>query len=350
MLTRRAQGKLEGKLVALGFELRQRLLTEAWSQEAVSTAAIEGEHLDLHAVRSSVIRRVTGCMHQGPATPRHVDGLLDMMEDASAHSAAPLSHERLQAWQAALFPTGFSGMVSIRVGAYRNGCEPMQIISGPIGRETIHYEAPSALAVQNNMERLLEWFNSKQEPENLIRAAIAHFWFETIHPFEDGNGRIGRAMIDVTLAQDAGTESRLIRISQRLLERRSDYYSQLNAAQRGSLDITQWIVWFITQVRFAYEQAAIVIDTSLEKARFWLDHSEKALSQRQRKVLNLLLDAGPNGFTGAMNTKKYASITSASRATASRDLIELEYLTLLCRTGVGPATRYYINIPGWVPI
>ena len=346
-LARRAQGIVEGKLAALGFEQRQELAAEAWSQEAVATAAIEGEHLDLQAVRSSVARRLGVADLIGAATPRHVDGLLDIMDDAVTHASVPLAAERLHAWQAALFPTGFSGMTRIRVGAYREHGESMQIVSGRLGKEKVHYEAPPSARVPTEMAHLLNWFNSGQEPDSLVKAAVAHLWFETIHPFEDGNGRVGRVVVDLVLARDTGDLSRLIRISQRLLEKRKSYYDELERAQHGSLDVTRWVVGFVAQVRAACEQASVVIDESLEKARFWFNHRDKKLTARQRKVLNVLLDAGPGRFEGGMSTKKYENSTGASRATSSRDLVELEELGLLRHDGAGPSTRYYINIDGW---
>jgi Fic family protein len=288
-LVRRAQGIVEGKLAALGLPQRQELTAEAWVQEAASTAAIEGERLDLQAVRSSVARRLGIAGNGGPATPRHVDGLLDIMDDAIDNAAAPLSHDRLQAWQAALFPTGFSGMSRIRTGAYRDHAEPMQIVSG----------------------------------------------------------RPGRVLIDLALARGSGEASRLIRISQRLLEKRADYYGELERAQHGSLDVTGWTAWFITQVRAACEQASAVMDASLEKAQFWYSHRDKELTPRQRKAINALLDAGPDGYEGGMSTKKYEHLTGASRATSSRDLIELAHAGLLRQDGAGRSTRYGLNIEGW---
>lgn len=344
---RRAQGVVEGKLGALGFAQRTTLVAEAWSQEAVATAAIEGERLDLSAVRSSVARRLGVGVEKGANVPRHIDGLLDIMDDAVSKATDALTHARLQGWQAAMFPTGFSGMAKIVVGAYREHAEPMQIVSGRIGGEQVHFEAPPSSRVPAEMDALLAWFNAQTEPDTLVQAAIAHLWFETIHPFEDGNGRVGRAIIDLILARDSGEASRLMRISQRLLERRDDYYSELERAQHGPLDVTPWVVWFIAQVRFACEDASVVIDASLEKARFWHAHREAELSPRQRKMLNVLLDAGPGGFEGGMSTKKYESLTGASRATSSRDLTELEDKGLLLRAGSGRSTRYYLAIPGW---
>jgi len=347
---RRAQGMVEGKLAGLGFEQRLELAAEAWSQEAVATAAIEGERLDLAAVRSSVARRLGVGRQDGPNAPRNVEGLLDIMDDAVTHCADEVTAERLQAWQAALFPTGYSGMMKIRVGGYREHAEPMQIVSGRVGRERVHYEAPSSARISEEMGQLLQWFNSSVEPETLVRAALTHLWFETIHPFEDGNGRIGRVWVDLVLARDSGEASRLIRTSQRLLDRRNEYYDQLERAQHGGLDVTDWVSWFVRQVQVSCEEASRTIDDTLAKARFWMDHSSKDLNERQRKAVNLLLDAGPNGFEGGMSTRKYESITGTSRASASRELIELEALGLLARAGAGRSTRYYVKLPGWGPI
>jgi Fic family protein len=345
----RAQGIVEGKLAGLRAEQRLELAAEAWSQDAVATAAIEGERIDLGAVRSSVARRLGVGNQDGPNAPRSVEGLLDIMDDAVRQRDAPLTHDRLCAWQAALFPTGYSGMVKIRVGAYREHAEPMQIVSGRIGQEKVHYEAPSSDRVPVEMQAFLDWFNATNETDSLIKAAIAHLWFETVHPFEDGNGRLGRVLIDLLLARDSGELSRLIRTSQRLLDKRREYYEQLERAQHGEPDVTAWVLWFVQQVRVSCDEAADVIDAALAKALFWLTHQDKTLTARQRKVVNVLLDAGPKGFEGGMSTKKYESIGSTSRATASRELIELETMGLLHRSGAGRSTRYYVNISGWSP-
>jgi Fic family protein len=346
---RRAQGTVEGRLAALGFEQRLELAAEAWSQEALATAAIEGERLDLATVRSSVARRLGVGNQDGPNAARNVEGLLDVMDDAVVRCTDEMTDERLQAWQAALFPTGYSGMTKIRVGGYREHAEPMQIVGGRVGREQVHYEAPPSERVAEEMGLLLRWFNSSTEPDTLVRTARTHLWFETIHPFEDGNGRVGRVWVDLVLARDSGEASRLIRTSQRLLERRNEYYEQLEQAQHGGLDVTTWVTWFILEVKVSCEEASSTVDDALAKARFWMDHNDKDLSERQRKVMNLLLDAGPNGFEGGMSTRKYESIAGTSRATASRELIELEAHGLLVQVGAGRATRYYVNLPGWSP-
>jgi Fic family protein len=346
-LARRAQGVVEGKLAALGFQQRQELAAEAWAQDAMATAAIEGERLDLLAVRSSVARRLGTADHKGIAPPRDVEGLLDIMDDAVSRANEPLTHARLHAWQAALFPTGFSGMRQVKTAAYRG--DAVRIVSGRPGNETVHYEAPSGSSVPREMQQLLDWFNADEGLDSIVKAALSHVWFETIHPYEDGNGRVGRNLVDLCLARDAGETSRLVRVSQRLLEQRDAYYKRLGQAQHGDGDVTTWIVWFVAQVRAAWENASEVVETSLEKARFWAHHAGLALNTRQRKAVNTLLDHGPGGFEGGMNTRKYVSLTGTSRATASRELIELAALGVLKQVGGGRSTRYYVDLTGWVP-
>jgi Fic family protein len=347
---RRAQGIVEGKLAGIGFEQRLELAAEAWSQDAVATAAIEGERIDLTAVRSSVARRLGVGRQDGPHAPRNVEGLLDIMDDGVRHREAPLTHDRLYAWQAALFPTGYSGLARIRVGAYREHAEPMQIVSRRVGHEKVHYEAPPSANVPADMQTFLDWFNAQTEHDNLVKAALAHLWFETVHPFEDGNGRIGRVLIDLVLARDSGEVSRMFRTSQRLLDQRNAYYAQLERAQHGGLDVTEWVLWFVEQVRVSCEEASSAVDVALGRATFWMNHADKVLNSRQRKIVNLLLDAGPDGFEGGMSTKKYESVAATSRATASRELIELEEMGLLRKVGAGRSTRYYLGIPGWGPV
>ncbi len=346
---RRALASLEARLSAIGLRERQRLAVESWSQDAVATAAIEGERLNLEAVRSSVCRRLGAEGATLGHGPRNVEGLLDLMEDAVGNAGEAITDARLQSWQQALFPTGFSGLKPVLVNAYRVSREPMQIVSGPIGHEKVHYEAPPSAAVSAEMKRFLKWFNQEKEPDALVRAAMAHLWFETIHPFEDGNGRVGRAVVDLTLTRDLGEASRTIRISRQLWDNRDAYYDRLNRAQHAGLDVTPWVVWFISQVRAACEKAMGVVDLSLAKARFWATHSDKDLNARQRKIVNTLLDAGPGGFEGGMSTRKYEASTSTSRATASRELIDLAALGLIVSVGAGRSTRYYIDLEGWTP-
>ena len=356
---RRAQGRVEGMMVALHADQALELEAEAWSYEAVSTAAIEGETLDFAAVRSSVARRLGAADQAGPDAPRHVEGLLDVMQEAVLQRDAPVTHERLHAWQAALFPGGFSSGRKIFIGSYRQHAEPMQIVSGALGLQaTVHYEAPPSARVHDEMEKLLAWFNAPSETDAFVKAALAHLWFETVHPFEDGNGRVGRVLVDLVLARDMGRPVLMLRPSQRLRQQRKAYYQQLEQAQRGNVDVTDWVLWFIEQVRVACEEAAKVIGESLARALFWFTHRDKKLNERQRKVINRMLRDGPASFQGGLDAATYVKITKEARAaqstdvarvTASRDLSELKSLGLLVQTGAGRGTRYHINLPGWGP-
>lgn len=356
---RRAQGRVEGMMVALHADQRLELAAEAWSYEAVSTAAIEGESLDLAAVRSSVARRLGAAYQDGPEAPRDVEGLLDIMQDAVLRQDQPVTHERLHAWQAALFPSGFSSGRKILTGRYRQHAEPMQIVSGAAGpKATVHYEAPPSAQVHAHMDSLLAWFNSDAEPDAFVKAALAHLWFETVHPFEDGNGRVGRVLVDLALARDMGRPVLMLRPSQRLRQKRKDYYQQLERAQRGGVDVTEWVLWFIEQMRASCDEAAKVIGETLARGLFWFTHRDKKLNERQRKVINRMLKDGPDSFKGGLDTATYLKITKeartakstdVARVTASRDLAELKNLGLLVQTGAGRATRYHVNLPGWGP-
>jgi Fic family protein len=346
---RLAQGRVTGKAQALGLEAVGSAAGEIWAAEALATAAIEGEKLDLDAVRSSVARRLG---LPAPAKVRHardVEGLLDMMQDAVTRAGQPLTRARLFAWQAALFPTGRSGLVKIRTGGWRTRNEPMQIVSGPIGREKVHYEAPPARDVPRLMSEFLRWFEDPAEmpPDALVRAAIAHLWFETVHPFEDGNGRVGRAIVDLVLARDSGVSTPLYLMSSRLAAKRKQYYEALERAQRGTLDATAWTAWFIGEFAIACRESEETIDRSLAKARFWARLTEVSLSDRQRKAVNALLDAGPGGFVGGLSAGKYQNLTSTSRQTASRDLADLVEKGVLHVTGQRKSTRYHVAVPEW---
>ena len=349
---RRLQGEIEGKARAIGLDRKGEVATEVLAQEVIATAAIEGEKLDPVAVRSSVMRHL-GLADTGPHD-RHVDGLVDVISDAGTAFQLPLDHDRLHRWQSALFPGGTSGITRIAVGRYRDHSDPMQIVSGLPGKEKVHYEAPPSGRVRAEMDRFLQWFSSTTpaalpEPQNmdgLARAAIAHVWFESIHPFEDGNGRIGRAIVDMALAQDQGSPLRLYSLSRQLLESRAAYYAALNHAQRGTGDVTGWIEWFARQIGAACVRSGEVIDRALEKSRFWASHAT-ILKERQRKVLQRLLDDGDGGFLGGLNAEKYMKITAVSKATATRDLTDMLAENLLWTQGQGKSLRYFINVPGW---
>ncbi len=349
---RRMQGLIEGKAQAIGLERDGQIAREVMEAEVIATAAIEGEQLDPAAVRSSVMRRL-GLASIGPQD-RSVDGLVDVINDATSGFETPLDDDRLHRWQSALFPGGTSGIRRIAVGRYRDHEVPMQIVSGPPDRELVHYEAPPSRQVGDEMTRFLNWFarttpvpGYRPEIDGLARAAIAHLWFESIHPFEDGNGRIGRAIVDMAIAQDHRATVRLCSLSRQLLESRKGYYDALNAAQRGTGDATNWVVWFAQQYSLACERSSQVIDRAIEKARFWADHAKLELNERQRKVLQRLLDDGDGGFLGGLNAEKYTRITGTSKPSATRDLADLVRAGLLWTTGQGKAVRYYVNVPGW---
>ena len=340
---RRAQGELSGmaRLLDPNSDLHAQL--EVLTSEGVATSAIEGERFDPNALRSSLARRL-GLPTAGlPTPPRSIEGLVDVLLDATQKLDKPLTQRTLAGWQAALFPTGRSGLSKIRVGTLR-GASPMRIVSGPIDRQRVHYEAPPRLRLERELKRFLGWFNKPPaRVDRLLRAGVAHAWFELIHPFEDGNGRVGRALLDRALAQDENRSSRLYSLSARFMAVRSEYYDALGALSRGDLDATEWLKWFLEQVVAACGESAGTVERVLQKARFWVRHAQAALSERQRKALNALLDAGPDGFVGGMTNKKYAHLTHVSPATAQRDLAELAERGILQTRGAGRSVRYELT-------
>jgi len=346
------QGEIEGKARAIGIDRAGEVAREVLQQEVLATAAIEGEKLDPAAVRSSVMRRLG--MADGGPQDRHVDGLVEVISDATNAFDSPLDHDRLCRWQSALFPGGTSGIRRIAVGRYRDHSEPMQIVSGAPGKEVVHYEAPPSRQVPAEMDRFLEWFSATRptsgqpaKTDGLARAAIAHLWFETIRPFEDGNGRIGRAIVDMAIAQDHSAPVRLYSLSRQLLESRRAYHDALNQAQRGDGEATEWVKWFAQQLSAACRRSGDIIDRAIEKGRFWSDHATVALNARQRKVLQRLLDDGDGGFLGGLSAEKFMKMTGASKATATRDLTDMLTKGVLWSGGQGKGTRYYINVSGW---
>ena len=344
------QGRLLGLAKAIGAAELSLVQRDVWVGEAVATAAIEGERLDLASVRSSVARRLGIAPTLVAAVPRNVEGLLDIMEDAAANWDSELSEERLFRWQSALFPHGYSSLRTIATGRYRTHDEPMQIVSGPIGRETMHYEAPPSRAVRAETRNFLDWFNRTRHSDavnGILRAGIAHVWFESIHPFEDGNGRVGRAIVDMALAQEAHLPYRLHGMSSEMRRQQSAYYAALNAAQRGDGDVSGWLSWFVNAFVTACQGSATLIDESLVRARFWSEHRAVELNTRQRKVLDKMLEAGPGRYEGGMTPRKYVALTGATSVTASRDLSELVTKGLLVRAGSGRSTYYNLAIPGW---
>ncbi len=351
---RQRRGELIGQCAAVGLDAAAPTLRELWVQEALATSAIEGEALNPDSVRSSVLRHLRLDSDTSVPVSRQVDGLVDVMEDATQNYADALDKDRLCRWHAALFPTGTSGLRRIRVGAYRDHADPMQIVSGLLGREVVHYTAPPSSQMDTQMKAFLSWFERTRPDrkptaalDGIARAAIAHLWFESIHPFEDGNGRIGRAIIDLALAQDAAAPQRLVSLSHQLLAQRRGYYNALQTAQHGGTDVSDWVLWFVQQYLHACDHTGALIQVALEKSRFWAQHAGAVLNARQRKVVQRLLDDGDGGFLGGLNAEKYIKMTGASKATATRDLAQLVQEGLLFTRGQGKALRYFVNVPGW---
>lgn len=324
---RLVQGRLLGLAQGFNQSIRDELSSQALTDEMITTSAIEGETLDRDSVRSSIAYRL-GLKTAGiDAKPdRYVEGLLDIMLDATGNYQESLTLERLKGWQAALFPTGYSGIQKINVGELREEGE-MQIISGRPGKTKVHFVAPPCEGLKKELDGFIKWFNKKinhkHSLDGIIRSAIAHLWFEILHPFDDGNGRIGRAIIDMALAQDEKCAVRFFSLSKQIMSERKGYYAILEKTTKGNLDITCWLVWFLDCYQNAIITSLNDIDNITEKSKFWQRHSQTNLNDRQRKVLNKLLDAGKKGFVGGMTTRKYVSICKVSRATAYRELIDL---------------------------
>lgn len=343
-------GRLFGKAEAIGAAELALVQRDVWSGEAVATAAIEGESLNLASVRSSVARRLGITPEFVASVPRNIEGLLDVMESAAADWNSDLTEERLCRWQGALFPDGGSALRSIETGRYRSHIDPMQIVSGPMGHEVVHYEAPPSAAVRAEMRNFLDWFNRTRGTslDGIVRAGLAHVWFESIHPFEDGNGRVGRAIVDMALAQDARLPTRLHGVSTELRRCQVAYYEALNKAQRSACDVTSWLEWFTNVFSSSCQASTTLIDEALVRARFWGEQKHIALNARQRKVLNKILEAGAGRFEGGLTQRKYVSMTSASPATASRDITDLVSKRILVPgDAAGRSTYYNLAIPGW---
>lgn len=335
---RHRQGRLLGRMEGLGFSFRSEAHLATLTADVVKSSAIEGEKLDTEEVRSSIARRL-GLEQAGTAVAsRDVEGVVEMMLDATQHHARPLTAERLFGWHAALFPTGRSGMHKITVGAWRPvEAGAMQVVSGPIGRERIHFEAPSADRLDQEMRAFLEWFETSNGIDPVLKAGVAHFRFVTIHPFEDGNGRIGRAIADLALTRADGTAERFYSMSSQIEAERKDYYLELERAQRNGLDVTLWLEWFLSCLRRALIQAEATLSGVLQKARFWEHVNEQPVNDRQRKVLQRLLD----GFEGKLTSSKYAKLVKCSEDTALRDIQALVKRGLLLKNEAGGRSTSY---------
>src|SRR5439155_11292265 len=338
---RHEQGRLSGRMEALGFNLRQEAVLETLTSDVLKTSEIEGEKLDPEQVRSSIARRLG--MDIGGLKPadRNVEGIVEMMLDATRRYDQPLTEERLFAWHASLFPTGQSGMTKIRVGAWRDdSAGPMQVVSGPVGRERVHFQAPAADRLDHEMKAFLDDFNGKAEADLVLRAALAHLWFVTIHPFDDGNGRIARAIADMVLARSENSPQRFYSMSAQIRQERNAYYSILEETQKGTLDITPWMEWFLGCLGRAIDGAQTTLGAVLAKARFWESIAGVALNERQRLVVNRLLD----GFEGKLTSSKYAKLVKCSQDTAARDIAFLvEHGVLVRNPGGGRSTSYSLG-------
>jgi len=336
---RHLQGRLLGRMESLGFQLREEATLQALTQDVVKTSEIEGEKLDLETVRSSIARRMG--LDIGALRPidRNVEGIVDIMLDATRKHDNPLTRERLFGWHGALFPTGRSGLERITVGAWRpSESGAMQVISGPIGREKVHFEAPGHDRLRAEMSAFLKWFNAPSEIDLVLKSALAHFWFVTIHPFEDGNGRIARAIADMLLARSEKTSQRFYSMSAQIQQERNGYYDVLERSQKGTLDITIWIGWYLNCLKRAIDASEKLLESVLAKDRFWEKHAGKSLNERQRKVINRLLD----GFEGKLTSSKWAKLTKCSQDTALRDIRDLLERDILIKEQAGGRSTSYV--------
>ncbi|PVM92166.1 DUF4172 domain-containing protein [Caulobacter radicis] len=336
---RHRQGRLLGRMDALGFSLREEAALRTLTEDVLKSSEIEGEILDKEQVRSSIARRLGIDIGALKPADRHVDGVVEMMLDATQRFDQPLSEERLLGWHASLFPTGYSGLSKIVVGAWRDETAgPMQVISGPIGREKVHYEAPAAGRLADEMRAFLGWFNADAGDDPVVKAALAHLWFVTVHPFEDGNGRIARAIADMALARSDGSPQRFYSMSSQIRLERKDYYDTLEATQKGGVDVTGWIAWFLGCLDRAFDGAEATLATVLAAARFWETHAGEAFNERQRAMLQRLLA----GFEGKLTSSKWATITKCSQDTAGRDIDDLVRRGVLIRDAAGGRSTSYL--------
>lgn len=336
---RHLQGRLLGQMESLGFKFQEEALLSTLTLDVLKSNEIEGEVLNKDQVRSSIARRLGLAVSGLVDIPRNVDGVVEMMLDATQHYMKPLTTERVYGWHAALFPTGYSGMYKIEAGKYRSG--DMQVVSGAMGKERVHYEAPKADVLEVEMKRFLNWFNNESETDPVLKAAVAHFWFVTIHPFDDGNGRIARTITDMQLARSDGSPQRFYSMSNQILTERKRYYNLLEQTQRGDGDITAWLEWFLRCLENALVNSRVILESVLAKAKFWERHSQISLNDRQRLMLNKLLD----DFEGKLTSSKWAKIARCSQDTAIRDIQDLINKGMLRKEAEGGrSTNYELQI------
>ncbi|MFZ6024407.1 MAG: Fic family protein [Bacteroidota bacterium] len=336
------QGKLLGKMETLGFSMREEAVLETLTLDVLKSSEIEGEMLDAAQVRSSIAKHLGIDLAGAVIVDRNVEGVVEMMLDATQHYAQPLTAERLFGWQAALFPAGRSGLYKITTGAWRTGENgPMQVVSGAIGKETVHFQAPDANKVAAEMEAFITWFNNKQNIDPVLKSAIAHLWFVTIHPFADGNGRIARAIADMQLSRADETAQRFYSMSSQIRQERNMYYSMLENTQKSDLDITEWLEWFFSCLERTIDNVENTLQKVNRKVKFWKNAADIELNSRQRLMLNKLLD----GFEGKLNSSKWAKITKASPDTSLRDITDLINKGILVKSIMGGrSTNYQLNL------
>jgi Fic family protein len=340
---RHRQGRLIGQMEGLGFRLQEEAVLQTLTEDVVKSSEIEGEKLDPDAVRSSIARRMGLDIAGLIPSDRNVDGVVEMMLDATRHYSKPLTDDRLFGWHSCLFPSGRSGMTRINIGKWRDDkTGAMQVVSGPIGHETVHYQAPQANQIGKEMAAFLNWFSKETDIDPVLKAGIAHLWFVTIHPFDDGNGRIARAIADLCLARSEDSTRRFYSMSAQIRHKRKAYYDILEKTQKGTTDITPWLSWFLDCLKGAIDGAETVLASVMAKARFWDKVKAISLNERQRKVLNRLLE----GFEGKLTTSKWAKLTKSSQDTATRDIQDLIKKGILERsTEGGRSTSYNLISP-----
>jgi Fic family protein len=332
------QGRLIGHMEALGVPLRIEAVLQTLTSDVIKSSEIEGELLDAEQVRSSIARKLGVDIGALKPTDRNVEGVVEMMLDATRNYDEPLTASRLFRWQASLFPSGRSGMRKIKTGRWRDDSTgPMQVVSGGLRHEKVHFEAPAAARLQEETKGFLKWFNATTPGDAVMKAALAHLWFVTLHPFDDGNGRIARAIADMALARSEGSPQRFYSMSAQIRQERNAYYDMLERTQRGSLDITPWMDWFLGCLGRAIDGAQTMLKSVLEKARFWEKFATAPLNDRQREVVNRLLD----GFEGKLTTSKYAKLTGCSQDTALRDILSLVERGMLMQGEAGGRSTSY---------
>ncbi len=339
---RNLQGKLTGKMESLGFVFREEAVLETLTLDVLKSTEIEGEFLNSKEVRSSVARHLGMNLPGLIASDRNVDGVVEMMLDATQRYKKPLTAKRLFSWHSSLFPLGISGSYKIIVGKWRNDkTGPMQVVSGAMGKERVHYQAPEAKSLPKEMTKFLKWFNGKDSLDPVIKAALAHLWFVTIHPFDDGNGRIARAIADMQLARADGNNQRFYSMSAQIRIERNKYYNILEKTQKGNLDVSEWMKWFLSCLIGSLNASQQTLVKVLDKVFFWEKHSNVLLNERQKKILNKLLD----GFDGKLTSSKWAKITKCSADTALRDIQDLIKKKILIKDISGGRSTSYELIP-----